>query len=52
MRGNVYQSRNIGNRILQDIRTWDSESQKFFLDSITAELGKLESVFRGYSLQN
>ena len=50
MRGNVYQSRNIGNRILQDIRTWDSESQKFFLDSITAELGKLESVFRGYSL--
>lgn len=50
MRGNVYQSRNIGNRIIQDIRTWDSESQKFFLDSITAELGKLESVFRGYSL--
>ena len=28
MRGNVYQSRNIGNRILQDIGTWDSENQK------------------------
>ena len=38
------------NRILQDIGTWDSENQKFFLDSIAAELDKLESVFRGYSI--
>lgn len=34
IRGHVYESRNINNRILEEINQWDSDQLTFFFESI------------------
>lgn len=51
IRGHVYESRNINNRILEEINQWDSDQLTFFFESIQPQLESLKSVFRGYSYQ-